>query len=73
MNVKTFSKTACQFQSLSNTKENMRLSSILYWSGGSGGGIGTYGSVSRLPAVEAMLGMQVHHGHGTGMLRLPKF
>ena len=30
----------------------MRLSSILYWSGGSGGGTGTYGSVSRSPAVE---------------------
>ena len=25
----------------------MRLSSVLYWSGGSGGGTGTYGSVSR--------------------------
>ena len=31
---------------------NMRLSSVLYWSGGSGGGTGTYGSVSRKPAVE---------------------
>ena len=30
----------------------MRLSSVLYWSGGSGGGTGTYGSVSRSPAVE---------------------
>jgi outer membrane cobalamin receptor len=32
--------------------DNMRLSSVLYWSGGSGGGTGTYGSVSRAPAVE---------------------
>ena len=32
--------------------DNMRLSSILYWSGGSGGGTGTYGSVARKPAVE---------------------
>jgi len=32
--------------------ETMRLSSVLYWSGGSGGGTGTYGSVSRSPAVE---------------------
>ena len=32
--------------------DQMRLSSILYWSGGSGGGTGTYGSVSRLPAIE---------------------
>ena len=28
------------------------MSSILYWSGGSGGGPGTYGSVSRQPAIE---------------------
>jgi len=32
--------------------DNARLSSVLYWSGGSGGGTGTYGSVSRTPAVE---------------------
>ena len=37
------------YLTLSNT---MRLSSVLYWSGGSGGGTGTYGSVSRKPAVE---------------------
>ena len=32
--------------------DKTRLSSVLYWSGGSGGGTGTYGSVSRMPAVE---------------------
>ena len=32
--------------------DKMRLSSVFYWSGGSGGGTGTYGSVSRMPAVE---------------------
>ena len=32
--------------------DNARLSSVLYWSGGSGGGTGTYGSVSRKPAIE---------------------
>ncbi len=32
--------------------DQMRLSSVLYWSGGSGGGTGTYGSVSRFPAVD---------------------
>jgi len=32
--------------------DKTRLSSVLYWSGGSGGGTGTYGSVSRTPAVE---------------------
>ena len=31
--------------------DQTRLSSVLYWSGGSGGGTGTYGSVSRTPAV----------------------
>jgi len=35
--------------------DKMRLSSILYWSGGSGGGTGTYGSVSRKPAVDGNL------------------
>jgi hypothetical protein len=32
--------------------DKTRLSSVFYWSGGSGGGTGTYGSVSRQPAVE---------------------
>ena len=32
--------------------EKTRLSSVLYWSGGSGGGTGTYGSSFRNPAVE---------------------
>ena len=32
--------------------DKMKLSSVLYWSGGSGGGTGTYGSVSRVPAVD---------------------
>lgn len=31
--------------------DKMRLSSIVYWSGGSGGGTGTYGSSFRAPAV----------------------
>ena len=32
--------------------DQLRLSSVFYWSGGSGGGTGTYGSVSRSPAVD---------------------
>ena len=32
--------------------DKARLSSVLYWSGGSGGGTGTYGSSFRNPAVE---------------------
>ena len=31
--------------------DKTRMSSVFYWSGGSGGGTGTYGSVSRMPAV----------------------
>ena len=50
--------------------EQMRLSSVLYWSGGSGGGTGTYGSVSRSPQLKEKDGMQVHLGHGIGILRL---
>ena len=33
-------------------KEGMQLSSSLYYSGGAGGGTGTYGSIDRSPAVE---------------------
>ena len=32
--------------------DDVRLSSVAYWSGGSGGGTGTYGSVKRFPAVD---------------------
>ena len=32
--------------------DNTRLSSVFYWSGGSGGGTGTYGSSFRKPAIE---------------------
>jgi outer membrane cobalamin receptor len=32
--------------------DKTRLSSVFYWSGGSGGGTGTYGSVKRFPAVD---------------------
>jgi len=32
--------------------DKTRLSSVLYWSGGSGGGTGTYGSVKRFPAID---------------------
>ena len=33
--------------------DQMRVNSILYWSGGSGGGTGTYGSVKRFIAEGA--------------------
>jgi len=32
--------------------DKTRVSSVAYWSGGSGGGTGTYGSVKRFPAVD---------------------
>jgi hypothetical protein len=32
--------------------DKTRVSSVLYWSGGSGGGTGTYGSVKRFPAID---------------------
>ena len=32
--------------------DDIRFHLVLDWSGGSGGGTGTYGSVSRMPAVE---------------------
>ena len=47
-----FHKPLVNFNHYLTLSDNMRLSSILYWSGGSGGGTGTYGSVSRLPAVD---------------------
>ena len=50
--------------------DQVRLSSVLYWSGGSGGGTGTYGSVKRLPVeihkVRITDGTKVHRGHGIG-------
>ncbi len=47
-----FHKPLVNFNHYLTLNDKMRLSSVLYWSGGSGGGTGTYGSVSRKPAVE---------------------
>ena len=47
-----FHKPLVNLNHFYDINEDMRLSSVLYWSGGSGGGTGTYGSVSRTPAVE---------------------
>ena len=53
--------------------DKTRLSSVFYWSGGSGGGTGTYGSVSRMPAVEGERWYgKVHLGLGIGMQKLHK-
>jgi len=47
-----FHKPLVNLNHFYDINDEARLSSILYWSGGSGGGTGTYGSVSRTPAVE---------------------
>ena len=47
-----FHKPLVNLNHFYDINDEMRLSSVLYWSGGSGGGTGTYGSVSRKPAVE---------------------
>ena len=47
-----FHKPLVNLNHFLDINEDVRLSSVLYWSGGSGGGTGTYGSVSRKPAVE---------------------
>ena len=44
-----FHKPLVNLNHFYDINEEMRLSSVLYWSGGSGGGTGTYGSVSRQP------------------------
>ena len=45
-----FHKPLVNFNHYLTLNDKMRLSSILYWSGGSGGGTGTYGDVARLDA-----------------------
>lgn len=47
-----FHKPLVNLNHFYDINDDMRLSSVAYWSGGSGGGTGTYGSVSRKPAVE---------------------
>ena len=47
-----FHKPLVNLNHFMTINEKTRLSSVLYWSGGSGGGTGTYGSSFRSPAVE---------------------
>ena len=47
-----FHKPLVNLNHFMTINDKTRLSSVLYWSGGSGGGTGTYGCVSRTPAVE---------------------
>ena len=47
-----FHKPLVNLNHFYDINDEMRLSSVLYWSGGSGGGTGTYGSVKRFPAIE---------------------
>jgi len=46
-----FHKPLVNMNHFFTVNDNMRLSTIAYWSGGSGGGTGTYGSSFRNPAV----------------------
>ncbi len=47
-----FHKPLVNLNHFYDVNDRVNVSSILYWSGGSGGGTGTYGSVSRVPAIE---------------------
>ena len=47
-----FHKPLVNINHFLDINDDLSLSSVAYWSGGSGGGTGTYGSVSRKPAVE---------------------
>ena len=47
-----FHKPLVNLNHFLDINDELSLSSVAYWSGGSGGGTGTYGSVSRQPAVE---------------------
>ena len=47
-----FHKPLVNLNHFLDINDKLNLSSVAYWSGGSGGGTGTYGSVSRVPAVE---------------------
>ena len=47
-----FHKPLVNLNHFYDINDDIRLSSVAYWSGGSGGGTGTYGSVSRQPAIE---------------------
>ena len=46
--------------------EKMRLSSVLYWSGGSGGGTGTYGKIPTLDADGTLGGEDYKFYYGSG-------
>ena len=47
-----FHKPLVNLNHFMTINDKTRLSSVLYWSGGSGGGTGTYGSSFRKPAVD---------------------
>ena len=49
-----------------NLSEKMRLSTVLYWSGGSGGGTGTYGKIPTLDANGNLGGENYKYYYGDG-------
>ena len=50
-----FHKPLVNLNHFYDINDDIRLSSVAYWSGGSGGGTGTYGSVSRTPVEGKMV------------------
>ena len=55
-----FHKPLVNLNHFLNINDKTKLSSVLYWSGGSGGGTGTYGSVSRTPPLREKDGIDLH-------------
>ena len=63
-----FHKPLVNLNHFMTINEKTRLSSVLYWSGGSGGGTGTYGSSFRSPAVDGEKWYRSSPGLGIGMV-----
>jgi|APSaa5957512493_1039668.scaffolds.fasta_scaffold01761_5 outer membrane cobalamin receptor len=61
-----FHKPLINLNHYMNLTEKMRLSSVLYWSGGSGGGTGTYGKIPTLDADGTLGGEDYRFYFGSG-------
>ena len=62
-----FHKPLVNLNHFYDINDDIRLSSVAYWSGGSGGGTGTYGSVSRTPTDRGEDGILSSLGCGIGI------
>ncbi len=61
-----FHKPLVNLNHFMNINEKTRLSSVLYWSGGSGGGTGTYGRIPTLDADGKLGGQDYKFYYGRG-------